>query len=176
MNRRSLLACGLGALALAPTGANATSPDPIYVQPQAIVLLLRIVTADKDYHKLIPREEMQTRLISHVSSELSRDSLKIPVFDANKFHQPDDMPSDFILRIDCRVDLTSETAEAGDAEAETLGVVSVTLRRGESNLLSGEPFTFFRTKKDAANLIPSVEGAARDALNRSVIQFIVMFN
>jgi len=52
MNRRSMLACGLGALALVPTSVNAASPDPIYVQPQAIVLLLRIVTTDKEYHKL----------------------------------------------------------------------------------------------------------------------------
>jgi hypothetical protein len=176
MDRRSLLACGLGALALAPTWAGATSPDPIYLQPQAIVLLLRIVTADKDYHKLIPREEMQQRLISYVSSELSRDSLSIPVFDANKFHQPNDMPSDFILRIDCRVDLTSEMAKASEAGAETFGAVSISLRRGEGNLLSGEPFTFFRTRKDAASLVPSVEDAARAALDRSVIQFIVIFN
>ena len=139
-----------------------------------MVLHFGIVTTDSDYHALIPREEMQTRLIEYVHSELARASLDIPVFDANTYHQPDDVPSNWILRVDCRVDLATRASEAGALQA--IGAASVVLRRGESKHLSGEPFAFFVTEKAGSSLVPTVEAAARDALSRSVTQFVIKFN
>jgi|RhiMethySRZTD1v2_1073278.scaffolds.fasta_scaffold01801_17 hypothetical protein len=89
------------------------------------------------------------------------------------------MPSEFILWVDCRVDLATRQTEAGRPQA--IGVVSVALRRDESNYvsgshLSGEPFTFLETEKDEAPLVPNVEAAAKDAIKRSVLDYVIASN
>jgi len=57
----------------------------------------------------------------------------------------------------------------------------VALRRDESNYvsgshLSGEPFTFLETEKDEAPLVPNVEAAAKDAIKRSVLDYVIASN
>jgi hypothetical protein len=174
MKRRSLLACGLGAVALAPRWAGATSPDPIYMNIQTIVLHLRIATKEKEFHRQIGREEMQARLVEFIYSELAQASIKVAVFDANTYRQPDDYPSEWILKLDCRVDLSTRNVEG--EPPQTIGIVSVVLRRGETSHLSAEPFEIFILDKKDGDLIATAEAAAKAALKRSVLDTIIHFN
>jgi hypothetical protein len=142
---------------------------------RTIVLHVRIESHEKDDALQIPREEMQLRLVDFIRSELSKASLQIAVTDRNSYLQPRDYPSDWILWLDCRIDLATRHLEG--ESAKTIGVVSVVLQRGEgSSHLSGEPFEIFLLEKDDVALATTAETAAKASLMRAAIDSIIEFN
>jgi hypothetical protein len=135
---------------------------------------MRVVTQEGEYLSQIPREEMQTRLVEFIRLELAQASLEISVSDKNTYWQPDDYPSEWILWLDCRIDLATRNAD--EATPMTIGVVSVVLRRADSNGLSAEPFEIFLLEKGSGDLVATTEAATKKALKRSVLDSIVKYN
>ncbi|HKP22322.1 MAG TPA: hypothetical protein VJV39_00545 [Dongiaceae bacterium] len=175
MKRRALLACSLTLLASVPKLSGATSLDPIYAGVRTIVLHVRIESQERDDALLIPREEMQLRLVEFIRSELSKRSLQIAVTDRNSYVQPRDYPSDWVLWLECRFDLATRHLEG--ESPKTIGVVSVVFQRGEDGgRLAGEPFEIFFLEKDDSALVTTAETAAKASLNRDVIDPITRSN
>lgn len=169
-----MLTSVLAAMMSLQSKADATSPPLEFVGPHMLVIHVRIVSSEKEYLRLASREEVQSRIVEYARAELMRASLDIPVFDRDTFQQPDNVYSDWILWMDCRVDIATHLRE--DGTVETLGAVTVELRRGETRWLSGEPLALFAMKKGSPELTSFVDAATKDAVDRSVLKFIVQFN
>ena len=176
MNRRSVLLLGMASIFGGPLrSARATSPDPTYVAPAVIVIRFDVASKDDAVLKLPIREQIQARLVEYVRSELARASLDIPVVDASSFRQPANLPSEFVLAVDCRVDV-AVVAKDGQ-QSRTIGAVSVVLRRPPITYLSSEPFEFFEMHDhNNSEFLSAIEMAAQRALERSVINPVVLFN
>lgn len=170
--RRKLLLSAISLLSLAPLRASAYYQIPQLITPQFIVVAVFLQTYDEEIRRLLPTSEtLKAKLIDHITAELSKAGITIPVGDSSIFGNPIEgiHPSN-IVQVRVRIDLDRNGTPS---KASAIGSASISFERNGDLHWSALPFTLFTADISASDLADKCIDAATDQVDHTIIPQIV---